>query len=246
MNVSAGSLRLVCALAATLLLAPLHAQEGGSRPQASNPAAGQKPAAAAPAKAQDSSYSVGVSMGDQLRRIGVTPEMISTDQLTQGLRDALSGKAQMSADHEARLAALVQTARTAAADRNKAAARKFLAENGKKKGVVTTASGLQYRVISPGKGTPPKPTDEVTVHYRGMLLDGTEFDSSIARGEPATFPANAVIDGWQEALALMQPGAKWELFIPPELAYDVASPPAIPPGSLLHFEVELLAVKPMK
>jgi len=97
--------------------------------------------------------------------------------------------------------------------------------------------------VTEGSGTPPKSTDEVTVNYKGSLLDGTEFDSSYKRGQPATFPVNGVITGWQEALVLMKPGSKWELFIPPNLAYDVNSPPAIPPGSLLKFEVELIKVK---
>ncbi|MGH8148863.1 MAG: FKBP-type peptidyl-prolyl cis-trans isomerase, partial [Steroidobacteraceae bacterium] len=108
----------------------------------------------------------------------------------------------------------------------------------------TTASGLQYRILRPGSGAPPRPTDEVTVNYRGTLLDGTEFDSSYKRGMPATFPVNHVIKGWREALVLMKPGSKWELYVPPELAYGEDSPPPIPPGSLLEFQVELLSIKP--
>src|SRR5438270_271753 len=109
--------------------------------------------------------------------------------------------------------------------------------------VVTTASGLQYKVLNAGNGDSPKKTDEVTVNYRGSLINGTEFDSSYKRGQPATFPVNGVIPGWTEALGLMKPGAKWELFVPPQLAYDMQSRPPIPPGSLLIFEVELLSVK---
>jgi len=110
--------------------------------------------------------------------------------------------------------------------------------------VVTTASGLQYKVLSPGSGTSPKATDSVVVNYRGTLLDGAEFDSSYKRGEPATFQVNRVIPGWTEALQLMKPGGKYQLFVPPQLAYDLRSPPSIPAGSLLIFDVELVSVKP--
>jgi FKBP-type peptidyl-prolyl cis-trans isomerase len=159
------------------------------------------------------------------------------------LRDALSGKVAMTASDQENIANFVKSARNGMADANRAAAKAFLTENGKKKDVVTTATGLEYHVVSEGSGAPPKATDEVTVNYRGTLLDGTEFDSSYKRGQPASFPVNGVIPGWQEALVLMKPGSKWELFIPPNLAYDVNSPPSIPPGSMLKFEVELIKVK---
>lgn len=191
---------------------------------------------------KDGSYSLGIAFGTQLKGLGLTGDAIAMDQLSKGIQAGLSGKAELSPEDDAKVMAMVQGARAAAAETNKAAAKKFLAENGKKKDVVTTESGLQYRIIEPGSGESPKPTDMVTVHYRGTLLDGTEFDSSHKRGEPASFPVNGVIQGWQEALVMMKPGAKWELFIPPELAYDVNSPPAIPPGSLLRFDVELLNV----
>jgi FKBP-type peptidyl-prolyl cis-trans isomerase FklB len=129
---------------------------------------------------------------------------------------------------------------------NHRAAAKFLAENAKKPDIVTTASGLQYKVISPGSGDSPKGSDEVVVNYRGSLLDGTEFDSSYKRGQPATFPVGAVIPGWTEALQLMKPGAKYQLWVPPQLAYDMRVNPGapIPPGSMLVFDVELLSIKP--
>ena len=120
----------------------------------------------------------------------------------------------------------------------------FLAANKTKDGVVTLPSGLQYKIITAGTGAKPGPTDTVTVNYRGTLINGTEFDSSYKRGQPATFTINAVIKGWQEALLLMKPGSKIELYIPPSLAYDMNSPPPIPPGSLLKFEVELISVRP--
>ena len=194
------------------------------------------------AKAQ-ASYSIGVSMGDQLHHLGLTGDSIATERLTQGLRDALSGKVALTPNDQENIANFIKTARNNMAESNRTVARTFLAQNGQKKDVVTTASGLQYHVITPGDGASPKPTDEVTVNYRGMLLDGTEFDSSYKRGQPATFPVNGVIPGWQEALVLMKPGAKWELFVPPNLAYDANSPPSIPPGSLLKFDVELIKIK---
>jgi FKBP-type peptidyl-prolyl cis-trans isomerase len=133
----------------------------------------------------------------------------------------------------------------AAITRNETAAKDFLARNGREKGVTTTASGLQYRVILPGdrKAAAITPTDAVTVQYRGKLLDGTEFDSTYARGTPASFTVRGVIPGWQEALVLMKPGAKWQLFVPPGLAYGENPKPGIPGGSLLIFDVELLSVK---
>lgn len=126
---------------------------------------------------------------------------------------------------------------------NKAAGEKFLAENKTKEGVQTTASGLQYKIITAGNGVKPKATDTVKVHYTGKLLDGKVFDSSVQRGEPVEFPVSGVIPGWVEALQLMPQGSKWELYIPSDLAYkDVAQGP-IPPASTLIFEVELLEVK---
>ena len=120
----------------------------------------------------------------------------------------------------------------------------FLAQNAKKEGVVTTASGLQYKVIQSGTGESPKLTDRVKVHYHGTLIDGTVFDSSVQRGQPIFFPVNGVIPGWVEALQLMKVGDKWRLFIPAKLAYGDQSPsPAIPPNSALIFEVELLGIE---
>jgi FKBP-type peptidyl-prolyl cis-trans isomerase len=211
--------------------------------KAASPAAAPGDAKAPASDKAQASYSLGISMGDQLHHLGLSAEAISTEKLLQGLRDGLSGKVTMSANDQQNIANFIKTARNSMADANRAKAKAFLAENGKKKDVVTTASGLQYHVVSEGDGASPKSTDEVTVNYRGTLLDGSEFDSSYKRGQPASFPVNGVIPGWQEALVLMKPGSKWELFIPPNLAYDVNSPPAIPPGSLLKFEVELIKVK---
>src|SRR3979490_1234681 len=193
----------------------------------------------APAKASSASYSVGVSMGEQLRASGVPPELINAQQLAQGVHDAISGKASMTDKDRENLRGLVDSV----GESNHRAAAKFLADNGKKSDVVTTASGLQYKVLAAGSGASPKPSDEVTVNYRGTLINGTEFDSSYKRGQPANFQVNRVIPGWTEALGLMKPGAKWQLFIPPQLAYDLRSAPPLPPAPALIFEVELVSVK---
>jgi FKBP-type peptidyl-prolyl cis-trans isomerase len=193
----------------------------------------------APAKTSSASYSVGVSMGEQLRASGVPPDLINAQQLAQGVHDSISGKVSMTDKDRENLRGLVDSV----GESNHRAAAKFLAENGKKSDIVTTASGLQYKVLAAGSGASPKPNDEVTVNYRGTLINGTEFDSSYKRGQPANFQVNRVIPGWTEALGLMKPGAKWQLFIPPQLAYDLRSAPPIPPGSALIFEVELVSVK---
>jgi FKBP-type peptidyl-prolyl cis-trans isomerase FklB len=130
------------------------------------------------------------------------------------------------------------------AGENKAKSTKFLAENKAKKGIVTTQSGLQYRVIEEGTGPRATINSEVKVHYRGSLTSGLEFDSSFARGEPVTFKVNSVIKGWQEALPLMRVGDHWQIFVPPELAYaDRGQPPRIGPNEALVFEIKLIEVK---
>jgi FKBP-type peptidyl-prolyl cis-trans isomerase FklB len=131
-----------------------------------------------------------------------------------------------------------------AAEKNKKDGAAFLAENKKKEGVVTLPSGLQYKIITQGTGNTPKATDTVTVNYRGSLVDGTEFDSSYKRGQPATFPVNGVIKGWTEALQLMKEGAKWQLFIPSDLAYgEKGAGNVIGPNATLIFDVELISAK---
>jgi FKBP-type peptidyl-prolyl cis-trans isomerase len=209
------------------------------------PAGSVKPAVPAngPLTDAQASYRIGVSLGEQLAQVGISPEGLKSDELARGVRDALHG-AKLAPEDGKKINDWVIAARDAAGKRNVAAAQKFLAGNGKLPGVVTTASGLQYKIVTAGSGASPKPTDEVKVHYRGTLLNGSEFDSSYKRNEPAVFPVNGVIKGWQEALVLMKPGAKWKLFIPPALAYDMNPKPGIPPGSALVFDVELLAVTP--
>jgi FKBP-type peptidyl-prolyl cis-trans isomerase len=240
---------IAAALLAGALLAQAQEPPAGSAPAPAAGAAKKAPAkspaaAGATSPKSNASYSLGVSMGEQLRGAGVSAEAVSSERLAQGVHDALAGKAKLTdADRQA-INDLVRNAHEAAAETNHKAAAAFLATNAKKPDVVTTASGLQYKVLAPGSGNSPKPTDSVLVNYRGTLLDGTEFDSSYKRGEPATFQVNRVIPGWTEALQLMKPGAKYQLFVPPQLAYDLRSPPPIPAGSMLIFDVELVSVKP--
>ncbi|HTT02625.1 MAG TPA: FKBP-type peptidyl-prolyl cis-trans isomerase [Steroidobacteraceae bacterium] len=255
---SRAALRGLCTILAAVVAgaaAPVGAQQGA------NPASGTAPAQSSPpahahgkstgassgtdeVKAKGS-YSIGILMGTQLHSMGMSPSTLSIEQMTKGVRAAMAGTKPGIEDQQ-NFQALIKRTRDALADVNKTAARQFLAENGKQPGVKTTASGLQYKVVSEGGGSPPQPTDQVTVNYRGTLLDGTEFDSSAKHGQAATFQVDHVIKGWQEALVLMKPGAKWELYIPPDLAYGDNTPPGapIPPGSLLKFDVELLSIKP--
>ena len=230
---------------------PAPAQQSSSAaaaPAISPPAPADKkaPAKVAAAEGEASeksaqSYSLGLIWGEELRTHGVTPDAISTARIAQGVRDAITGKVAVSDKDRANLRALAASAGEA----NHKAAARFLAENGRRPGVTTTKSGLQYQELRAGSGESPKASESVVVNYRGTLLDGTEFDSSYKRGEPATFEVDRVIPGWTEALQLMKPGARWKLFIPPKLAYDLRSPPGIPPGSMLIFEVELMSVKPV-
>lgn len=269
-NITTGALRATNGVAATALLVgallvgpgtrDALAQGGAAAPPqnssapASSPSAktshgakktGDKASDAAPTDEKSkASYAIGVSVGSELVRSKITADSISTERIAAGMRDALAGKVQMSGEYQQTIMAFLKSARDKQAAPNHAAAEKFLAENGKKKDIVTTSSGLQYKVVNAGSGEPPKPGDMVTVNYRGTLLDGTEFDSSSKHGGPATFASNQVIPGWQEALTLMKPGAKYQLFIPPKLAYDLQSPPTIPPGSMLIFDVELVSFKP--
>jgi FKBP-type peptidyl-prolyl cis-trans isomerase FkpA len=244
------------AAASVLLIGTLAAQtpppsSGAAAPPATETSAKKAAAGTGGAKAETSeksavSYSLGLSMGQQLHDSFIKPDEVSVERLAQGLRDALNGKAKMSDADRERIVKLLRGAHEGLAEVNHRAAAKFLAENAQKPDVVTTASGLQYKVLQPGTGDPPKATDEVTVNYKGTLIDGTEFDSSYKRGQPATFPVNRVIPGWSEGVQLMKPGGKYQLFVPPQLAYDLRSPPGglIPPGAMLIFEVELLSVKP--
>ncbi len=196
------------------------------------------------------SYALGMGIGRQLNDMGA--ESLNIDDFAQAIKDVMAGgKTQLDA-YEAQ--AIVQEffqkqeekQRASAAERHKAfkaQGEQYLAENGKKDGVVTLPSGLQYQVLQEGNGRKPKATDQVKCHYEGMLVDGTLFDSSIQRGEPATFPLNGVIAGWTEGLQLMQEGAKYRFFIPYHLGYgERGAGASIPPFAALVFDVELIEV----
>jgi FKBP-type peptidyl-prolyl cis-trans isomerase FklB len=192
------------------------------------------------------SYGIGLQVGQQLRESGL--QGLLPEALLAGLRDALEGNAPavpVDVVHRA-LREVHERADGVRRERQQAMAeegQKFLEENQKKEGVSTTESGLQFRVITQGEGSIPSRQDHVRVHYTGKLIDGTVFDSSVARGEPAEFPVSGVIAGWIEALTLMPVGSKWELAIPYELAYgERGAGAAIPPFSTLVFEVELLDI----
>ncbi|MCB1089313.1 MAG: FKBP-type peptidyl-prolyl cis-trans isomerase [Verrucomicrobiae bacterium] len=182
-------------------------------------------------------YAYGNAVARQLKKGGIP---IDLDQFAQAMRDVFAGKESVLTDAE--VEATFEKARQLAEQAKAEAGKAFLAENGKKEGVKTTASGLQYEVIKEGTGSAPAATDTVKVHYRGTLIDGTEFDSSLNR-EPISFPLNRVIPGWTEGLQLMKVGAKYRFAIPYNLAYgEAGSPPDIPPFSTLVFEVELLGI----
>ena len=214
-------------------------------PPASNPPPATAPGAdPAPSYTPDQiSYVFGLIFGSQMHGAGITTE-VNPESVLRGIKDGLQGKQPSPADQQ-QIQAFARSMGAAVAARNQTAAKDFLARNGQEKGVVTTASGLQYKIIAAGdkKAPPIAASDNVKVDYRGKLLDGSEFDSSYSRGVPASFPVNGVIKGWQEALVLMKPGAKWQLFIPPELAYGPRAQAKIPANSLLIFEVNVLSAE---
>jgi FKBP-type peptidyl-prolyl cis-trans isomerase FklB len=202
-------------------------------------------------KADKLGYSIGYNIANSLKQQGIK---INKKLLLKGIADVFSGKNPLLSEQEVQQnlkafrkerMAKMQKVRKRQARKNMAQGEAFLAENAKKEGVVTLASGLQYKEIKPGTGNTPKSTDEVITHYRGTLIDGTEFDSSYKRGEPITFAVNGVIAGWTEALQLMKVGAKWQLFIPGDLAYGRrgAAGGKIPPNATLIFDIELLSIK---
>lgn len=196
------------------------------------------------------SYALGLSMGNNFRSSGI--EKIDVKDFADGVAAVFSGETPKMTYDEAKaeiqkcFTEMEQRQREQAAEQgkiNQQAGEAFLKENGAREGVHTTASGLQYEVIEEGTGVSPKPTDDVTVHYTGKLIDGTVFDSSVERGAPATFGVTQVIPGWVEALQLMKEGAKWRLFIPSQLAYGPnGAGGVIGPNSTLIFDVELIKV----
>jgi FKBP-type peptidyl-prolyl cis-trans isomerase FklB len=196
------------------------------------------------------SYAVGMNIGESLHR---QPVELDMDSLIKGLKESMAGGKTLLTDEEAKaaLTELGQQVRAKqeekvkqAAETNKKEGEAFLAANKTKEGVVTTPSGLQYKILKAGTGPKPTASDKVSVNYKGTLINGTEFDSSYKRGQPATFPVGQVIKGWTEALQLMPVGSKWQLFIPADLAYgDRGAGSDIGPGSTLIFEVELLSIE---
>lgn len=199
---------------------------------------------------EKASYSIGANWGNSLKRQEVEVDLEAT---IKGLRDGLAGKSVLT-DQELREAlnslnqdirAKMEEKRKHLGETNKQEGEKFLTENKTKPGVITLPSGLQYKVLVEGSGESPKSNDVVTANYRGTLIDGTEFDSSNKSGQPLVRPANMLIKGWTEALQLMKPGAKWQLFIPPDLAYgERGSGAQIGPNAALIFEMELVSFKP--
>ena len=194
------------------------------------------------------SYTVGYQIGNQLKGGEVT---YNIDALSAGINDVVSNKEPLLTESQMDSVMMemnnkIMAQRQQEADANLAKAQAFLDDNKKKADVVTLPSGLQYKVLSEGKGAKPAEKDTVTVHYRGSLIDGTEFDSSYNRGEPSQFVVGEIIKGWTEALQLMKVGSKWQLFISPDLGYGPSGAGPIPGNAALIFEVELLDIKKAK
>jgi FKBP-type peptidyl-prolyl cis-trans isomerase FklB len=199
------------------------------------------------------SYALGTYYGgDWKRRFGIEPGDLNFDEFVRAVKTELAGEKSALSEQETKdtlnkfqqeLAARQQEKRKVAGEKNKAEGEKFLADNKPKPGIITLPSGLQYKVLTEGKGESPKPEDNVTVNYRGTLLDGTEFDSSAKAGKPLTRRANSFISGWNEALTHMKAGDKWQLFIPSNLAYGERGEPraGIGPNATLLFDVELVS-----
>jgi FKBP-type peptidyl-prolyl cis-trans isomerase FklB len=195
------------------------------------------------------SYSIGVDIGNNFKRqsIDIDPKVMAA-----GVADAIAGKTvlteaerrEVMTKFQQEMMAKMQAGQKVDGEKNLKTGEEFLVANAKKDGVKTTASGLQYKILKSGTGNTPKATDTVKTHYHGTLIDGTVFDSSVDRGEPATFPVNGVIPGWTEALQLMKEGDKWQLYIPAKLAYgENGAGGKIGPNSALIFDVELLSIE---
>jgi FKBP-type peptidyl-prolyl cis-trans isomerase len=222
-------------------------------PSAATKTAARKdePVTALTTNKQKASYAIGMNWGTGLHRQNID---VDSAALIQGMKDALAGGKTLLTEDEARTALMQlqkevqekQQAKAAAeGEANKKEGEAFLAANKSKEGVVTLPSGLQYKILKEGTGPKPTATDSVVCNYKGTLINGTEFDSSYKRGEPATFPVTGVIKGWTEALQLMPVGSKWQLFIPSDLAYGPRGTPGGPigPNATLIFEVELVSIK---
>jgi FKBP-type peptidyl-prolyl cis-trans isomerase FklB len=241
---TSGTLRQACGL--LVLAAAANFAIAQTPPPASKPPPATAPGAdPGPAATPDQvSYAIGVNFGAQMHNTGIGATDVVPEAILRGMKDGLQGKQPSQADMQ-QVQTFARGVSEAAAAKNSAAGKEYLARNAHAPGVVTTPSGLQYKILAAGDKKAPTiaAADTVTVDYRGKLIDGSEFDSSYSRGVPATFPVNGVIKGWQEALVMMKPGAKWQLFVPPELAYGQRAQPKIPAGSVLTFDVNVLSVE---
>lgn len=227
-------------LALMVSVAPVALVPAVAAPIATAPAPPKGP----PVPPEMGSYDIGLMLGSQLEHNGVAPA-ISIEAVIRGLKDSVGGRTVTAQERDTALR-FMRDARDALVEKNRSAGRAFLERNAKEPGVMSMPSGLQYQVLEKGdaKGRSPIATDQVTVRYRASLADGKEFDRSDSHDRPATFRVNSVFKGWQEAFLAMKPGAKWKLFVPPELGYGANTPPGIPPGALLIYEIELLHVEP--
>ncbi|MFN8430823.1 MAG: FKBP-type peptidyl-prolyl cis-trans isomerase [Spirosomataceae bacterium] len=187
------------------------------------------------------SYAIGINVGDNIRNQKLS---VNADILAKGIKDAMANnKAIMTSESSsAFIQSYFQRESEKVGIENKTKGEAFLAQNKTKPGVTTLNSGLQYKILKTAEGPKPAASDRVKVHYHGTLIDGTVFDSSVNRGEPATFGVTQVIKGWVEALQLMTVGSKWTLYIPSELAYGMQAPPTIGPNQVLIFDVELIEI----
>jgi FKBP-type peptidyl-prolyl cis-trans isomerase FklB len=222
----------------------------GTTPAKPHTATGTKTPLALKTDKDKVSYAIGVNIGKSMRKdtVDVDPAIFS-----RGMKDAMAGGKLLLTDDEIKttltklqtdLRARQEVAMQKAGEINKKAGDDFLAQNKTKEGVVALPDGLQYKILKEGNGPKPAATDSVVCNYRGTLIDGTEFDSSYKRGQPATFPVNGVIKGWTEAVQLMPVGSKWQLFVPTDLAYgNRGAGPDIGPNATLIFEVELLSIQ---
>jgi FKBP-type peptidyl-prolyl cis-trans isomerase FklB len=189
------------------------------------------------------SYGLGIVMGASLRNAGI--ETLNDPLFLLGINDAMAGKQAIMTSEQANtvINQYVMELNQKQGQELLIKGKEFLEENSKKEGVITLASGLQYKVIKEGSGKSPVDTSKVTVHYTGSMINGDVFDSSVERGEPIQFPVNGVIPGWTEALKLMKAGDNWILYIPSDLAYGERGNQAIPPNSVLIFDVQLIAIE---
>ena len=253
-SLTAVPILLAAALAGSALAQqPATSQQPASKPaasQAQTPATSSGPDAL-PSLTDKISYAIGMNIGKGVHRDGVE---INPEILLRGLKDGMAGGKMLLTDEQAQSAIQElqgqvmqkrEAARKQAEETNKKEGDAFLAANKTKPGVVTLPSGLQYKILKEGTGPKPAATDSVVCNYRGTLINGTEFDSSYKSGKPITFPVNGVIKGWTEALQLMPVGSKWELYVPPDLAYGSrGAGEAIGPDETLIFEVELVSIAP--